>query len=66
VLVLPPEANVDSERVLPDVYVVQPGDTLSAIAVALGLTMQELMDANSITDPNSILVGQELIVPGGS
>jgi LysM repeat protein len=65
VLVLPPDANVDPERLLPSVYVVQPGDTLSAIAVALGVTMQELMDANSTNDPNSILVGQELIVPGG-
>lgn len=45
-------------------YTVQPGDTLSAIAVAYGVTINDLMAANDISDPDSIFVGQELRIPG--
>ena len=44
-------------------YVVQPGDTLSAIADRFGLTVNELLDANAIEDPNSIQVGAILLIP---
>ena len=64
-LILPPDANVDAELTLPATYLVQPGDTLSAIAVKLSMTIEQLMDANDIADPNSIFVGQVLNVPGG-
>ena len=64
-LILPPDANVDAELTLPATYLVQPGDTLSAIAVKLGMTIEQLMDANDIADPDNIFVGQELNVPGG-
>lgn len=47
-------------------YVVQPGDNLSAIAARAGTSVAELVAANDITDPNRIVVGQELTVPGGS
>ena len=65
VLILPPDANVDAELTLPATYLVRPGDTLSIIAVRLGMTIEQLMDANDIADPNSILAGQKLNVPGG-
>jgi peptidoglycan endopeptidase LytF len=44
-------------------YTVAPGDSLSAIAVANGLTLGELMSANRIADPNAIYSGQQLIIP---
>ncbi len=44
-------------------YVVRPGDTLAAIAAANGSTMQALIDANGLTDPDLIWVGQELLIP---
>lgn len=47
----------------PRIYTVQPGDTLSAIAKAHGVTVQALVVANDITDPSLIRVGQELIIP---
>jgi LysM repeat protein len=47
-------------------YVVQRGDTLSAIAVRFGVTLQALMAANGIVNPNLIYVGQVLTIPGGS
>ena len=46
------------------VHVVQPGDTLSAIALRYGVTTAALMAANNISSPNLIYVGQRLTVPG--
>lgn len=65
VLILPPEAEVGSQTELPAVYVVRPGESLSNIAVALGVTIEQLMAANEIEDPDLIYAGQELNVPGG-
>jgi LysM repeat protein len=45
-------------------YVVEPGDTLSAIAEKFGVTMQQIIDANRLQNPDVLLVGQELIIPG--
>jgi LysM repeat protein len=44
-------------------YVVQPGDALSVIANDNGLTTAELMEANGISDPNLVGVGQTLRIP---
>ena len=46
-------------------YVVQRGDTLSAIAVRHQTTVQQLVQMNGITNPNFIAVGQRLAVPQG-
>ncbi len=45
------------------VYEVQPGDTLSAIAVRLNISMQALQDANQLADPDLIVAGQRLTIP---
>jgi murein DD-endopeptidase MepM/ murein hydrolase activator NlpD len=47
----------------PTIYVVQPGDTLSSIALRYGLTTAELATANGILNPDLIYVGLKLIVP---
>ncbi|HJW90074.1 MAG TPA: LysM peptidoglycan-binding domain-containing protein [Anaerolineales bacterium] len=44
-------------------YRVQPGDTLGAIAVRFQIDMELLMEANGITDPNRLEVGQMLVIP---
>jgi LysM repeat protein len=44
-------------------YTVKPGDSLLAIAVQFGVTLDELQAANDITNPNSIYVGQVLDIP---
>jgi LysM repeat protein len=62
-IVLPTSANVipNTGQVI---YVVQPGDTLSEIAVRFGTTVNALLDANpSITDPNLIYPNQRLVIP---
>ncbi len=46
------------------IYIVQAGDWLAKIAARFGVTTQALMAANGITNPNRILVGQQLIIPG--
>jgi LysM repeat protein len=45
------------------VYIVQEGDYPSSIAEQFGISAEELMEANGITDPTSLIVGQELIIP---
>jgi LysM repeat protein len=44
-------------------YVVRPGDTLSRIAMQFGVTVAAIMQANNITNPNIIYVGQVLNIP---
>jgi LysM repeat protein len=46
-----------------ELYVVQPGDTLSSIAARFGTTISELSRANALTNPDQLSVGQELIIP---
>lgn len=48
------------------VYIVQPGDTLSKIAVRHNTTVAALIAANGITNPDRIWVGQRLRIGGGS
>ena len=49
----------------PDAYTVAPGDTLGAIATRFGITLDALVAANGIVDPNQIAVGQVLAIPSG-
>ena len=48
------------------IYVVQPGDTLSSIALRYGLTTAELAEANGLINPNLIYVGLKLIIPASA
>lgn len=45
------------------VYVVQPGDTLSGIAARFNVTLDDLVEANRIVDPNALQVGDEITIP---
>ncbi len=45
-------------------YIVQPGDTLSAIAYRFGVDMQTLAQANDIANPADLKIGQKLVIPG--
>ncbi len=45
-------------------YNVRRGDTLSAIAARFNTSVSALAKANHISDPNKILAGQKLTVPG--
>jgi LysM repeat protein len=45
-------------------YVVQPGDTLWRISQQFGTTVNAIVQANNIPNPNLIYVGQVLEIPG--
>jgi hypothetical protein len=48
----------------PVVYTIKKGDTLSKIAIAHGVTMEELLASNpAIKDPNKITEGQQITIP---
>lgn len=49
----------------PFVYVVQPGDTLSSLALKFDVAGSDIMAANQIQDPDFLPAGIELIIPSG-
>ena len=46
-----------------ETYVVQPGDTLSGIGAKLGVDWRAIAQANGISNPDLIYVGQVLRIP---
>ncbi len=58
-LIIPHARNVPGSRL----YTVQPGDTLSGIALRFNVSLHELMRINNISDPDAIYVGQVLRIP---
>jgi LysM repeat protein len=47
----------------PFIYTLKGGDTLLGLAIEFDTTLQAIQDANGITDPRSLLVGQKIIIP---
>ncbi len=47
----------------PITYTIQSGDSLLAIAEQFDVSVESLQDANGITNPGALQIGQELIVP---
>ena len=45
-------------------YTVQKGDTLAVIAKKTGAKQQDIINANKLSDPSRITVGQALFIPG--
>lgn len=45
-------------------YEVRPGDTLTSIAAEHGITVQAILEANDLPDPDLIRVGQSIVIPG--
>lgn len=50
----------------PETYVVEPGDTLFAIAEKLGVDPDEIVRLNELADPSSLEVGQVLQIPAAA
>jgi hypothetical protein len=44
-------------------YVVQPGDSLSVLAENVGSTVEALVAANCLTDPNNLIADQPIYLP---
>lgn len=45
-------------------YTIERGDTLSSIAQKLGANLRDIINANKITDPTKLQVGQTIFIPG--
>lgn len=45
-------------------YTVQKGDTIAVIAKKTGAKQQDIINANKLSDPSRITVGQTLFIPG--
>jgi LysM repeat protein len=46
-----------------DVYIVEAGDVPFSIAEKCGVDVDDLLELNSIDDPTSLFIGQELKIP---
>lgn len=47
------------------IYIVDDNDTLLSIAQTYGVTPNDIIQANTIPDPNNLTPGQELVIPTG-
>ena len=61
-------ATTFARRIMPTptaagLYIVKPGDTLTKIADEHETTIDEIMALNNLSDPDTIVVGQRLILP---
>jgi LysM repeat protein len=59
-LVLPPAVSAQDQ-----IHVVRRGENLTRIAARYGASVQAIMRANGLRNPNFIWVGQRLRIPGG-
>jgi len=62
-LIIPGVTKRDVAAAQGDVHIVQAGESLLSIALLYGVTVDELQTANDLDNPDSIYVGQELIIP---
>jgi len=46
------------------IYIVQPGENLTSIALKFNVAVQDLININSILNPDLITAGMELVIPG--
>ncbi len=44
-------------------YVIKRGDTLAVIAASFGVTVQSIVDANGLANPDAIQAGQTIEIP---
>ncbi len=65
VLILTAASTSQAQAAGPMYHVVQPGQTLSAIAWRYGVSTFALASANGLWNPNYIYVGQVLVIPTG-
>ncbi len=59
-----PGLATSSHQASGPIYIVQQGDTLNEIAIRFGLSAEDIQTANSIENPNSLFIGQNLLIPG--
>lgn len=63
-VLVPGTARAQEETPDGPVYIVQPGDTLSSVALRFGVRLDDLIQTNGITNPNQLAEGDRLTIPG--
>ncbi len=58
-----PVARTDTEGLDGQGYVIRPGDTLSSIAERYGTSIEDIVEANRISDPDRVRAGSRIVVP---
>jgi LysM repeat protein len=58
------EAGAPTPTPEPYRYTVQVGDTMGSIELKFNTSSLAIIEANGILDPNSLVVGQEILIPG--
>lgn len=58
-----PEPSETPTPTGPVTYIVEEGDSLASIADEFGVSIDQLIAANNLVDPNNIGVGSQLIIP---
>ncbi len=61
-----PAGGARGQEAQPDipVYIIQSGDSLWDIAQRFGVELDDLTQVNNITDPNQLVAGDQLVIPG--
>lgn len=62
-LSIPSGRLAEDEGVYWFIYIVKSGDSSSVIAARFGVTVQDLLRVNGISDASRVLIGQPLIIP---
>jgi LysM repeat protein len=62
-LIIPGVSSRDFAIARGSIHIVQPGESLLSIALLYGVTVEEIQAANELDNPDSIFIGQELIIP---
>ncbi|MBN2301986.1 MAG: LysM peptidoglycan-binding domain-containing protein [Lentisphaerae bacterium] len=79
-VVMPPDASLPQAKLPPPssatgsasqissgkrmMYVIEKGDTLSGIAKKFGVSVNDIVELNALTNPNMIRLGRTLVLPG--
>ncbi|MFZ9930830.1 MAG: LysM peptidoglycan-binding domain-containing protein [Ilumatobacteraceae bacterium] len=58
-------ATTTSVAMVEQTYTIQQGDTLSYIAGQFGVTVEAIVAANGLANPDAIQAGQKVIIPAG-
>ncbi len=62
----PVPTNTPEPSPTPIVHIVQPGDTLLGIALQYGVTLDALQQLNGVLRPETLQIGQQIVIPRGS
>ena len=63
-LIIPGISARDAAASRGSIHIVQSGESLLGIAIRYGVTTEEILAVNDLTNPDSLDEGQELIIPG--